>query len=259
MGQPWADQPYTLLPLPGMPGQRTSTNKDVLDMAVEMAHVHNLILRGMNAIYHQCEHVTKPGDIKDFVLYIKTWGDMVHHHHSMEETEAFPGWDGIAKAAGASESITSRNVEQHHAFEQGFEELRTYAGEMHEGRAEYDAAKVKDMIERFAPILNVHLHDEVNMILDMEKYDGKALKKVMDAAAQTSVNSADPNLVLPMLFGCYDKTVPGLGKFPPVPFFLPYLNALWFSRKHQSIWRFNPCDHWGRPRPLAFAGPSQTQ
>ncbi|KAJ4350508.1 uncharacterized protein N0V89_009129 [Didymosphaeria variabile] len=141
-----------------------------------------------------CEHVTKPADIADFVLYIKTWGDMVHHHHSMEETEAFPQWDEIAKAGGASESITSRNIEQHHAFEVGFEDFRTYAEEMQGGKAEYDGKKVKAMLESFAAVLNEHLHDEVTMILDMEKYDGVALKKVMDAAAQKSINSADPVL-----------------------------------------------------------------
>jgi hemerythrin-like domain-containing protein len=157
-----------------------------------MAHVHNLILRGMNAIYHQCEHVTQPTDIKDFVMYIKTWGDMVHHHHSTEETDAFPHWDEIARAAGASESITSKNLEQHHAFEVGFEKFRAYAAEMHERKAKYDGKKVKAMLEEFAPILNVHLHDEVDMILDMEKYDGPALKKVMDTAAQASLKTADP-------------------------------------------------------------------
>jgi hemerythrin-like domain-containing protein len=160
-------------------------------MAVEMAHVHNVILRAMNAIYHQCEHITKPADIEDFVTYIKMWGDTVHHHHSIEETDVFPQWDEIAKASGALASITSKNLEQHHAFEVGFEEFRTYALEMHEGKAVYDGKRVKAMLERFAPILNVHLHDEVAMILDMEKYDGPALKEVMDAAAQTSLKTAD--------------------------------------------------------------------
>lgn len=40
--------------------------------------------------------------------------------------------------------------------------------------------------------------------------------------------------------------------FPAVPFFLPWLNALWFSRTHKGAWRFNPCDQWGTPKPLEF-------
>ncbi|KAJ4299182.1 hypothetical protein N0V90_004426 [Kalmusia sp. IMI 367209] len=197
MSKQWADQPYALLPLPGQPGQPTSTDKDVLAMAIEMAHVHNAILRGMNSIYLQCEQIHEPSDVKDFVTYIKTWGDMVHHHHSMEETIAFPEWEKIVKEAGALESVTSTNVEQHHAFEEGFEKLRTYAGEVRDGKAEYNGKKVTAILESFAPVLNQHLHDEVKMILELERYDGAALKKVLDQAAQEGLKTADPVGALP--------------------------------------------------------------
>lgn len=123
----------------------------------------------------------------------------------MEETEAFPQWDEIAKAGGATDSVTSRNIEQHHAFEVGFEEFRVYAEQMQKGEAKYDGRKVRVMLEEFAKILNEHLHDEVQMILDLEKYDGVALKKVMDAAGQASINSADPVSYissLPLLSDC---------------------------------------------------------
>jgi hypothetical protein len=58
--------------------------------------------------------------------------------------------------------------------------------------------------------------------------------------------------VVPQVFGCVDKSYPGSADFPPVPFILPWLNAYWFTRKHRGAWRFNPCDEWGRPRPLQF-------
>ena len=48
------------------------------------------------------------------------------------------------------------------------------------------------MLEAFAPVFNVHLHDEVSMILDLEPYDGKALRKPLDASAQKTLKSADP-------------------------------------------------------------------
>ncbi|KAF1970086.1 hypothetical protein BU23DRAFT_650968 [Bimuria novae-zelandiae CBS 107.79] len=219
MSKSWAEQPYTLLPLPGQPGQPTSKDANILAIAVEMAQAHNIILRGMSSIYHQCEHVKAPADITDFTTYIRSWGDMVYHHHSTEELEAFPKWDEITRAAGAQGSVTSRNVEQHHAFELGFEELRTYAAEVQEERAVYDGKKLKALLEDFAPIFNEHLHDEVKMILDLDGYDGAALKKVMDDTAQKSISTADPNVVIPLIFGCCDKTAPGAANFHLSRFF----------------------------------------
>lgn len=253
-----------------------SNDADILAMAVEMTHVHNVVLRGMNSIYLQCQHISKPSDITDFVKYIRIWGDAVHHHHYTEETHVFPQWDEIARAAGTTESITSENIEQHHAFEVGFEELRKYATDVQEGKLEYDGKKITAIMDSFGPILNEHLHDEIKMILSMDKYgNGATVKKILDDAAQEGLATADPvrppleaakttaniskNATLPLMFGCVDKTiptVPGTADWPPVPFYLSYMNHLWFTRKHQSIWRFNPCDNWGRPRPLPFLGPA---
>lgn len=157
-----------------------------------MAHVHNLILRGMNAIYQQCSSVSNPSDMADFITYVKTWCDMLHHHHAMEELHAFPKWDDIARAAGAEGSISRGNIAQHRAFEAGFAAFRSYIEALASGCASYDGTRVREGLHSFAATLNAHLHDEVDMILDMEKYDGRALKRVMDDAARVSVQSADP-------------------------------------------------------------------
>lgn len=157
-----------------------------------MAHIHNMFLRGMNAIYHQCESVTQPKDVNDFTLFIKAWADGVHTHHEGEEVDVFPVWDELARAAGASGNVTKKNVEQHHAFETGFNEFKMYVEDVIAGTAKWDGTKAKAMLVEFAPILNVHLHDEVNMILDMEKYDGKVMQKAMDVSAQKSLKKVDP-------------------------------------------------------------------
>jgi len=192
MARPWADQPYRLLDIPGQPGAVTTENKYILDVAIEMANVHNLILRGMNAIYLQCEHVHDSADIKDFVQFIEFWGDTVHHHHHQEETLAFPEWNKIAKEGGATTDLMSENIEQHHAFEGGFQALLDYVKEVQDGKATYDGRKVTATLDSFCPVLNQHLHDEIKTIMGLEKYDGKKVKAVFAKVAEAAIKTADP-------------------------------------------------------------------
>lgn len=241
-------------------------------MAWDMANVHNLLLRGLNAIYLQCENVKKADDIADFVLYIKAWGDAVHHHHHSEEVYMFPKYDQMAKDAGETGIAMSTNVDQHAAFESGFQKLRDYATDVQSGK-EYDSKVVKAMIDDFAPVFTQHLHDEVDSLFLLERFDGKTVRKIFDDTVKESVGTIDPvsiamavryeaqihtkqNLALPVLFGCIDKTSKGNESFPTVPFFLPWLNAYWYAKKNKGCWRFNPCDVWGQPRPLEFVSPA---
>lgn len=57
--------------------------------------------------------------------------------------------------------------------------------------------------------------------------------------------------VFPFVLGCADKTYEGGTEFPPLPGVLPYLVKYVFAARN-GAWRFNPCDWWGQPRPLAF-------
>lgn len=61
--------------------------------------------------------------------------------------------------------------------------------------------------------------------------------------------------VFPCVLGTADKTYEGGNEFPPLLWILPYLVKYWFAAGN-GAWRFNPCDFWGRPCPLAF-GPGQ--
>jgi hemerythrin-like domain-containing protein len=85
-----------------------------MSVCIEMANVHNLLLRGLNSIYLQAPHITLPADIADLLLYTKAWADTVHHHHSHEESILFPRIDALAKEAGVPESLMNPNVDQHH-------------------------------------------------------------------------------------------------------------------------------------------------
>ncbi|KAH7093693.1 hypothetical protein FB567DRAFT_545021 [Paraphoma chrysanthemicola] len=252
MSKPWADTPFALLPIPGQPGARTSTNPGVLSVCIEMANVHNALLRGLNSIYLQAPHISQPTDIADFLLYTQAWADTVHHHHSHEERLFFPAMKDIALAAGLAADIMEGNLEQHHVFEPKIHEMLAWVAAVRKGEKEWDSEVLVGLLDGFASILTQHLHDEIETLFALEKCDGEAIRKVMAETAQEGAKSADPYLVLPQVLGCVDKSYPGGENFPPVPFIVPWLNAYWFARRHKGCWRFNPCDHWGRPRPLEF-------
>ncbi|KAH7383816.1 hypothetical protein BKA66DRAFT_85706 [Pyrenochaeta sp. MPI-SDFR-AT-0127] len=223
-----------------------------MSVCIEMANVHNLILRGLNAIYLQAPYVSKAQDVADFMLYVHAWADMVHHHHSVEEAIFFPRAEELAREAGLPESLMKSNFDQHHEFEPKMAEMARWADRVREGKEEYKSEFLVGMIDRFAPILKQHLHEEIDTLIMLEKCDGEEVKKVMKLTADAGQKNADPNLVIPLALGCVDRRYTGSENFPPVPFFVPWLNAYWFARKHQGCWRFNPCDHWGKPRPLQF-------
>ncbi|KAF9697978.1 hypothetical protein EKO04_004119 [Ascochyta lentis] len=256
--RPWADSPFPLLRIPGTSGAPTTTNTGLLSICVEMANVHNLLLRGLNAIYLQGPYVKEITDVADFMLYIKAWADTVHHHHKGEERLFFPYADELADLAGLCEggdgSLMQGNVDQHRAFEAGLMEMTQYVEGVRNGAVMYKWEELKRLIDGYANILTTHLHDEIESLIKLERCDGEKLKKRFAMTAEEGAKTADPALVIPLVLGCIDRNYAGSENFPPVPFFVPWLNAYWFARKHKGCWRFNPSDHWGRPRRLQFCG-----
>jgi hypothetical protein len=75
----------------------------------------------------------------------------------------FPAIDRLRGATGSMQV----NIEQHRACAPGLDRLRMYAAETDPG--EYDAEIVKGMIDDFRPVLQRHLTDEVEMLLESEK------------------------------------------------------------------------------------------
>lgn len=167
-----------------------------------MANVHNLILRGLNSIYLQADKLSDPADIADFMLYTKAWNDTVHHHHWTEETFFFPRIEELAIAAGLGAGIMSRNKEQHREFDAALHDLKTYVEEGIAKTRAFDAKEFLGLVERLAPVLRQHLHDEIDTLIGLEKCDGKGVKKALQAAADEGAKTADPVSVLaqPLLF-----------------------------------------------------------
>lgn len=160
--------------------------------AVEMANVHNLILRGLNAIYLQADAVSDAPDVVDFMLYIKAWADTVEHHHSAEESMFFPEIEKIAQEAGAIQAVMNANIDQHNLFDTKLSETAMYAQRVSKGDENYDSTRLKALIDGFAPVLTQHLHDEIDTLMKLENCDGAKVLKAMKDTAEEGGKTADP-------------------------------------------------------------------
>lgn len=214
-----------------------------------MAQAHNGMLRALNSIYLQAPHLTTPTDIADLLTYCGMWTGWVAHHHHAEETLFFPP---VEQLAGVSQGLMSKNVEQHHVFEGGLKTFAAYVEDCKGGRKRFDATELKAIIDGFGPDLARHLSDEIPTLLQLEKCtDEVGLARAYDAF-ELDLRNGDKFVQYPIVFGSADRTYEGGNDFPVVPFFVPYLVHYYFERQYQGSWRFNPCDTWGKPRPLQF-------
>jgi hemerythrin-like domain-containing protein len=165
----WADKPFPLIPTPCGPHSSAKEHGSRM-IAQEMTHLHNCILRVLNAIYNQAPYVKTPNDIRAFLQLVKLWHDELEHHHKIEEEAFFPG---IERCTG-EKNIMEGNVEQHHEFEPGLAAMLKFAVET--SVEDYDAGKLRAVIDGFGDILQTHLTEEIDTLLALQKYDSDALK-----------------------------------------------------------------------------------
>jgi hemerythrin-like domain-containing protein len=137
-----------------------------------MALAHNILLLNLNSIYLQCEQVTDPKDIADFIIYAQCSIEEIHTHHHLEEIYLFPG---IVEYTGEKD-IMAVNLQQHHAFKASLAALEKYLGEV--TPETYVGAELKQMIKTFGDELVPHLTEEIGTLLALEKYGGEKLGKL---------------------------------------------------------------------------------
>jgi len=168
--------------------------KEVIAVAREMCLAHNAMIRNINAIYLQCEQVTKPTDQADFIIFCQAAIEVIHTHHQMEETNLFPQ---VAEYTG-EENIMQTNIEQHRAFDAGLQIFEDHIYKLTPEK--YDGVELKRLLEGFAEVLVVHLSDEIQTLLALQKYGGDKLgavfenfnKKVMDSVKDKVCSSFCP-------------------------------------------------------------------
>lgn len=198
MAKPWADQPFSLIPTPTeeqTKGVRSipptafygkanllKFDKVVIATAREMCLAHNAMIRNLNAIFLQCEQITVSRDQADFIIFCQAAIEVIHTHHQMEEANLFPQ---IAEYTGEPD-IMQQNIEQHRAFDAGLTIFEEYIYAL--TPAKYDGSELKSLLEGFAKVLVVHLNDEIQTLLALQKFGGEKLgpifenfnKRVMD-------------------------------------------------------------------------------
>lgn len=248
-----------------------------------MSLIHNILLRGINAVYNQAINVATKGTTKDkldFASFAFMWGEVIHEHHETEETELFPE---INRMTGV-EGLMDGNVQEHTAFHEGLGNFTTYLGKVRKEEEELDGVKLNGIIDSFMPVLRTHLDNEIDTISALGKFEDKIdwmpwFKKKVDEIAgkamKTSQYRVSPNHfrrvyvtpklrtdtvifqneIFPMVFILHDKTFDGgvWKDFPPVPWIVSLLLRFFFMNTHKDWWRFAGCDFNSQPKELPFA------
>lgn len=168
----WADRPFNLIPIKGI---KPSASPDALYIANEMANAHNGLIRSLNSMYLQAPYVTEDADIQDLLQFAIFWESWIEEHHLGEEKFFFPD---VARITGQKD-IMDTNIEQHHSFLPGMHAFLAYVKECKKGSSagKFDPVKFVHLIDFFGPLLAKHLADEIETLLELEKYDIKAIKE----------------------------------------------------------------------------------
>lgn len=166
-----------------------------------MTMVHNVLLRGINAIYNQASGVAtrgNPQDKLDFANFAHQWGLMISEHHHVEEAVLFPEINEMTKTPG----LMDANVDEHKLFHAGLDEFLEYLKTVKEGENDFNGEKLRAIVDGFMPQLRDHLENEIDTLIGLSKWDKeigwvawmkqKSDKIVMDAfkTAQFRVSRA---------------------------------------------------------------------
>ncbi|KAJ4210373.1 hypothetical protein NW767_000642 [Fusarium falciforme] len=160
-----------------------------------MTLVHNLILRGINAIYNQAINVGARGTDKDkldFANFAYQWGAMLSEHHDTEEKMVFPEIEKITEVPG----LMGDSVAEHHAFHDGLTQYMEYLDKVRSGNDTYDGEKLKAIIDSFAPVMQEHLVHEIESLVKLTDHEDKCdwaawFKKTVDAIVSKDMKDSE--------------------------------------------------------------------
>ena len=83
------------------------------------------------------------------------------------------------------------NIRQHESFDKGLEDLKRYADEVATEPATYEGARVRGIIDSFAPDLVGHLRDEIGTLLALERFGAGELLEAYKELEKHAVDSVD--------------------------------------------------------------------
>jgi hemerythrin-like domain-containing protein len=217
--------------------------------ATEMACVHNMLIRGLNAIYLQAPFIS-PRDEKSFLHFVNVWVLFLDSHHTREEQVYFPLVEELAGKKG----IIDINAEQHHAFETGAEKFITYIQACTEGKEPYIGNKIVQLIDGFGPILVEHLEDEIPTLLSLRRFGDRMMGLHERLAREGEKHLRETGLFRAAVWclATHDLNYEaGIHRHLPLePSFLLWVprNVAWWL--NGDWWKFAPCDRQGNMQPL---------
>ncbi|KAH6909633.1 hypothetical protein BKA70DRAFT_1276696 [Coprinopsis sp. MPI-PUGE-AT-0042] len=234
--------PWKPITLPSYPLTALLSDDFGANIAGEMCLVHNVIIRSLGSVWRHAPLVTAK-DLPAFTCYSKAALEMLHEHHHTEEEIFFPilAKEGLA-------GMVEGNVEQHKAFHEAMGVLNEYLEALEKNPSQYDAGKLRELLQDLGNPLVSHLHDEIATIQPevMQKVDKKALQKVsQDLEAHIKSQGGFTTMIPFMLSAHSSEEAPN---WPPLPGPLRWVTKNVFARVHSSWWRFAPFDMSGKPQ-----------
>jgi hemerythrin-like domain-containing protein len=202
-----------------------------------MAQIHNLLIRALNSIYNQCLLPSTPSQTASFLHYCRVFTSILHHHHEIEDTWLFPEFERLLAQPGAM----AGNVEEHDAFLPGLTLFDAYVSKTRP--EEYCGMTLRNMLERFAPLLVEHLHEEIPTILGMWKVEAKELEKCWAVAEKMGRSGGSVWEAPAMILACVDKEMVMDGEactFPDAPGVVEWVVRKGLSRRFAEVWRWAP-------------------
>ena len=223
--------------------------------ASHMAQIHNLLIRALNSIYNHSLRVdpaidstnTTANETADFLHFCRVWCALLNHHHEIEDTWLFPEFEKLLSIPGAMGS----NVAGHDAFLPGLRLFEAYVSRT--APAEYCGMTLRNMLDRFAPLLVEHLHDEIPTMLAMWRVEAEPLRKVWAVAEKMGRSGGSVWEAPAMILGCVDRAMlmdGALCTFPEVPWAVEKVVRKGLARRFAGVWRFAPFDFEGRRRTI---------
>ncbi|KAI5922733.1 hypothetical protein F4810DRAFT_711323 [Camillea tinctor] len=277
--KPWADEPW---PLIETPSKTQNITHPALHIANEMAHTHNAMLRGLNAIYLQAPHVTAADDdVADLLFLARAWSAWALDHHVLKQTAMLPGFEAVLDLEpGALGGGRRDEGEEGRDGEQGPEEdiLTTALRHVHAyacttTSSTYDPHALRALLARLGALLEPHLRAQISVLSGMRElcfcppppsrshpppsssqaeHRANALLRIHAECIALANDSLDRPVAAPLILGLRDASYEG-GRGADWPrLSVPAVHAVAdrLAPRHAGAWRFLPCDVWGRARGL---------
>ena len=151
--------------------------------------------------------------------YFTVVATTLEHRYIASITPFFPNIERITAVPGIMET----NKEQHRAFTPGFEAFHKYAETC--SPADFDGQRIRELVEGFAEPLTKHLHDEIDTLRALDKYDSESVRKAYKQLEKLLMATDNVSSPLPSL--------PNTAHVTP---FLSILTSYLVPHRSPSLW-----------------------